>query len=74
MNLQGMVFNSFALSHAIFHHIEMPGFNLVVLIQFSEFFPAKRPFSFVGITYYVSKTWKNGCRQRKKVASREKIR
>ena len=26
------------------------------------------------ITYYVSKTWQNGCRQRKKVVSREKIR
>jgi hypothetical protein len=35
---------------------------------------AKRSFSFVGITYYVSKTWQNGCRQRKKVAWREKIR
>jgi hypothetical protein len=40
----------------------------------SEFFRAKRPFSFVGVTYYVSETWQNGCRQRKKVASREKIR
>jgi hypothetical protein len=34
---------------------------------------ASRPFAFVGITYYISKTWQNGCRQRKKVASREKF-
>ena len=40
----------------------------------SEFSRAKRPFSFVGLTYYVSKAWQNECRQRKKVASPEKIR
>jgi hypothetical protein len=30
------------------------------------------PFSFVGITYYVSKTWKNGCRDKGKRSLRAK--
>jgi hypothetical protein len=43
--------------------------KLISLFSTSYFFRARRPFSFDGITYYVSKTWQNGCRQRKIIAS-----